>query len=79
MVSSYGQLYVKSSYYEFKKNEKSETLSTVAIVFIVIAGVVFLGFIIGIIFYFYKKRLAKTNPDDVVDKTSNCPLVEQNN
>ena len=79
LASSYGQLYAKSSYYEFKKNEKSETLSTVAIVFIVIAGVVVLGFIIGIIFYFYKKRLAKTNPDDVVDKTSNCPLVEQNN
>ena len=61
----------------------SKPLSTVAIVFIVIGSVVFVGIIIGVIIYFYRKRKANKSSDtltqpDAASSPSN-PFVEQNN
>ena len=61
----------------------SKPLSTVAIVFIVIGSVVFVGIIIGVIIYCYRKRKANKSADtltqpDAASSPSN-PFVEQNN
>ena len=89
LSSSYGALYAKSSYYEFnedgKPSSKSNSLSTLSIVFISIAGVAFLGIIITIICYCCKKRAVdnnyyvQTQPAVVMTANPTSPFVEQNN
>ena len=84
---SYDSLYVKGLY-----NVSSKSLSTLAIVFIVIAGVVFIGILITIICCFCCKRRKDNNityvptqptekftphPDEVI-QTPTYPLVEKN-
>ena len=70
---------IKSSYTAY-----SLPLSTVAIVFIVIGSVIFVGLIIFLIYYFCKKRNADnisytpTQPG-VATSTPTYPLMEQNN
>ena len=85
--SSYNSLYVKGLY-----NISSKSLSTLAIVFIVIAGVVFIGILITIICCFCCKRRAANNityvptqpatkilpKTDEVIQTPTYPLVEKN-
>ena len=77
---SYGTVFLRSYYLD----PYVPPISTVGIVFIVIGSVVFVGIIIGVIIYFYKKRKANqianllTQPD-VNESKSNYPLVEQNN
>ena len=89
MSASYGALYAKSSYYEFNKDDTpskpSNSLSTLTIVFISIAGVAFLGIIIIIICYYCKKRATNNinytskEPAMVMSAPPASPFVEQNN
>ena len=84
--SSYNSLYVKGLY-----NISSKSLSTLAIVFIVIAGVVFIGILITIIYFCCKRKTVNNityaptqptekftpHPDEVI-QTPTYPLVEKN-
>lgn len=77
---TYGKVLLRSYYID----PYVPPISTVGIVFIVIGSVVFVGIIIFVIIYFYKKRKASKIADvltqqDVNTSKSTYPLVEQNN
>ena len=82
-----GVIYVKSSYSEIDKSQKSTTrsLSTLCIIFIALAGLAFIGIIIAIVCYYCRKKevnnltYTPSESDDVMAAPASNFVVNEDN